>query len=251
MTENHAIVVGGTRGLGRGIVELWAEEANPLSVMGRRLPETTAPFVREGIRYYAADVTQPESLFPVLNQIVEATGLVSRLVFSQRYRGTGDTLGGELEVGVKGTQRIIEHLLATGSFAPSAAIVVVSSVCGQLIAAEQPLGYHVNKAALDQLVRFYAVQLASRGIRVNGVAPHLVEKEEGRAFYLQNPELKRHYEAVIPLGQMATPRDVANAIDFLCSEKASHITGQTLVVDGGLTVLLQHSLAARPPIQPL
>jgi NAD(P)-dependent dehydrogenase (short-subunit alcohol dehydrogenase family) len=220
MTENHAIVVGGTRGLGRGIVELWAEGSTPLSVMGRRLPETTAPFVREGIRYYAADVTQPESLFPVLNQIVETTGLVSRLVFSQRYRGTGDTLGGELEG-------------------------------GQLIAAEQPLGYHVNKAALDQLVRFYAVQLASRGIRVNGVAPNLVEKEEGRAFYLQNPELKRHYEAVIPLGQMATPRDIANAIDFLCSEKASHITGQTLVVDGGLTVLLQHSLAARPPIQSL
>ena len=47
MTENHAIVVGGTRGLGRGIVELWAEGSTPLSVMGRRLPETTAPFVRE------------------------------------------------------------------------------------------------------------------------------------------------------------------------------------------------------------
>ena len=178
-------------------------------------------------------------------------GQVSRLVFSQRFRGIGDTLDGELDVGVKGTQRIIDYLVSKDMFAEKPAIAIVSSVLGQFIAAEQPLGYHITKAAQDQLVRFYAVQLASKGIRVNGVAPNLIEKETGREFYLKNPELKRHYESLIPLGHMGTPRDVANAIDFLCSDRAAHITGQILTVDGGLTVLLQHSLGARPEIRPI
>jgi NAD(P)-dependent dehydrogenase (short-subunit alcohol dehydrogenase family) len=250
MTSNHAVVVGGTRGLGRGLVELWSEGTDVISIIGRREPSTTLPLMREGIRHYSADITQPGSIIPALNEIVRVSGPISRLVFSQRYRGSGDTLDQELEVGLKGTQRIIDQLVERTQFADRAAIVVISSVCSHLIAAEQPLGYHVNKAGLEHLVRFYAVQLASKGIRVNAVAPNLIEKEEGREFYRQNPEIKQHYESVIPLGQMGTLRDVAYAIDFLCSERAAYITGQTLIVDGGLTLLLQHSLASRPPIKP-
>ena len=251
MTQNHSIVVGGTRGLGRALVELWAEEKGDISVIGRRLPDASVPPLREGIRFYSVDLTKIESIAPAIDEIVQVAGQISRLVFAQRFRGSGDTLDGELDVGVKGTQRIIDYLVSKDLFAEQCAIVVVSSVLGQFIAAEQPLGYHVTKAAQDQLVRFYAVQLASWGIRVNGVAPNLIEKETGREFYLKNPELKRHYESLIPLGQMGTPRDVANAIDFLCSDRAAHITGQILNVDGGLTVLMQHSLGARPEIRPM
>jgi NAD(P)-dependent dehydrogenase (short-subunit alcohol dehydrogenase family) len=251
MTQNHSIVVGGTRGLGRALVELWAEETNAVSVIGRRLPDASLPQPHDGIRFYSADLTKLESIVPAMDEILRVAGPVSRLVFSQRFRGTEDTLDGELDVGVKGTQRIIDYLVSRDLFARQSAIVVVSSVLGQFIAAEQPLGYHVTKAAQDQLVRFYAVQLASRGIRVNGVAPNLIEKETGRDFYLKNPELKQHYESLIPLGHMGTPRDVANAIDFLCSDRAAHITGQTLIVDGGLTLLMQHSLGARPEIRPM
>ena len=246
MNSHHSIVIGGTKGLGRGLVQLWSEGEGTISVIGRRLPSAETCVSGDRIHYFSADITQPESIFPSLDETVKLSGPVARLVFSQRYRGTGDTLDGELKVGVKATQQIIEHLTKTDQFARNAAIVVVSSVCGQFIAAEQPLGYHVTKAALDQLVRFYAVQLAPQGVRVNGVAPNLILKEEGAEFYRQNPELQRHYEAVIPLGTMGSPRDVANAIDFLCSERARHITGQTLIVDGGLTVLLQHSLGVRP-----
>ncbi|MEI8017653.1 MAG: SDR family oxidoreductase [Schlesneria sp.] len=251
MTKNHSIVVGGTRGLGRALVELWAGETGDISVIGRRLPDASVTQPRDGIRFYSADLTKPESIVPAIDEIVQTAGQVSRLVFSQRFRGTGDTLDGEFDVGVKGTQRIIDYLVSKDLFAEQCAIVVVSSVLGQFIAAEQPLGYHITKAAQDQLVRFYAVQMASWGIRVNGVAPNLIEKETGREFYLKNPELKIHYESLIPLGQMGTPRDVANAIDFLCSDRAAHITGQILNVDGGLTVLMQHSLGARPDIRPI
>lgn len=250
MNPSHAIVVGGTRGLGRGLVELWAEGTDPISVIGRNVTPSVVPKHQGNVRHYAADITVADSILPALQRMIQLSGPVSRLVFSQRFRGTGDTLDAELEVGIKGTQRIIEHLVSTGQFAAHASIVVVSSVCSELITPEQPLGYHLTKSALDQLVRFYAVRLARQGIRVNGVAPNLIEKEEGRAFYLQNPELKKHYETIIPLGQMGTPRDVANAIDFLCSDRAAYITGQILTIDGGLTLQLQHSLTA-PPVIPL
>lgn len=248
MNHSHALVVGGTRGLGRGLVELWSEGTDAVSVIGRNLPVADIAAPRAMVRYYTADVTDENRVASVIDEIVRVAGPVARLVFSQRYRGQSDSFDGELEVSLKGTRRIIEHVVARDQFAQSAAIVVVSSVLGRFIAAEQPLGYHVTRAALDQLVRFYAVQLAPRGIRVNSVAPNLIEKEEGREFYRQNSELKQHYQSVIPLGQMGTPRDVAYAIDFLCSDRAAHITGQTLVVDGGLTAVMQHSLGARPPV---
>lgn len=250
MSQLHSVVVGGTRGLGRALVELWSEGTDAISVIGRKQPSAPKTSPGDSVRYYAADVTQAGSIQPAIDEIVQASGPVSRLVFSQRYRGQGDSLDGELEVSLKGTRRVIEHLLAKSQFASSAAIVVVSSVLGQFIAAEQPLGYHVTRAALDQLVRFYAVQLAPRGIRVNAVSPNLIEKDEGREYYRQHPELKKHYESVIPLGQMGSPRDVAYAIDFLCSERSAHITAQTLVVDGGLTAVMQHSLGARPSVTP-
>ena len=168
----------------------------------------------------------------------------SRARVSQRYRRQGGSWTGARSQ-PEGTRRIVRNPLRKNSSRPLPDCCV-SSVLGQFIAAEQPLGYHVTRAALDQLVRFYAVQLAPRGIRVNAVSPNLIEKEEGREYYRQNPDLKKHYESVIPLGQMGSPRDVAYAIDFLCSDRSAHITGQTLVVDGGLTAVMQHSLGARP-----
>lgn len=246
MSSNHAIVVGGTRGLGRGLIELWAEGADTISVISRNMP-SPRPALRDGIRFYAADITKPDQVEQVLDQIVAASGLVSRLVFSQRFRGSvPESLMGELDVGLLATSRMIDQLVSQNRFTRPASIVIVSSVASHLIAPEQSLGYHVNKAALEQLVRYQAVRLAPLGIRVNAVAPNLIVKDENRDFYLQNPALKQQYEAMIPLGTMGSSRDVAHAIDFLASDRAAHVTGQTLVVDGGLTLLLQHGLIPQP-----
>lgn len=248
MNSNHAIVVGGTRGLGRALVELWAEGTDSISVISRNLP-SPSPASRERIRFYAADVTKSDEVERSLEQMAAVGGPVSKLVFSQRFRGAGaNSLRDELDVGLLATERMIDQLLSKNRFARSASIVIVSSVASHLIAPEQSLGYHVNKAALEQLVRYQAIKLASFGIRVNAVAPNLILKEENLEFYRQNSSLKEKYESLIPLGTMGSSRDVAYAIDFLASERAAHITGQTLVVDGGLTLLLQHGLLPKPPV---
>ena len=115
-------------------------------------------------------------------------------------------------------------------------------MASRFICSEQPVSYHIAKAALNQMVRYYAVALGPRGIRVNAVLPDTLIKDESRAFYEQNPQLRRVNESIIPLGRMGAAEDVANAVLFLCSPQSSFITGHELVVDGGMSLLGQGGL---------
>src|SRR5262249_36827242 len=93
--------------------------------------------------------------------------------------------------------------------------------------------YGAAKAGLMALVRTLAVELASRGVRVNAVAPGAVLTP--RVMALLDEDRRAESAAGIPLGRLATPDDIAHAGTFLASDLASYITGQTLVVDGGAT----------------
>jgi NAD(P)-dependent dehydrogenase (short-subunit alcohol dehydrogenase family) len=94
--------------------------------------------------------------------------------------------------------------------------------------------YCSTKGALAMLVKQHAVELATHGITVNGVAPTVVRGEMG-AHWLANPATREHILKRIPLGRVAEPEDVVGATLFFCSPAASFITGQVLYVDGGLT----------------
>jgi NAD(P)-dependent dehydrogenase (short-subunit alcohol dehydrogenase family) len=119
----------------------------------------------------------------------------------------------------------------------------VSSPADSAIVLEQPLSYHVGKAGISQMVRYYAVKLGKQGINVNGVKPNMVFKERAREYYEQNPDLIALLNEVVPLGRMGLPSDIAEAVVFLSSNKSSYITGQILSVDGGLSVHESASLS--------
>jgi NAD(P)-dependent dehydrogenase (short-subunit alcohol dehydrogenase family) len=121
--------------------------------------------------------------------------------------------------------------------------VLVSSAASDVIAAEQGPGYHVAKAGLNQMARYYAVVLGQAGIRVNVVSPGTVLKPENRDFYLGDARLQALFKQVVPLGRMGTAQEIAEVIDFLGSSNASFITGQTLLVDGGVNLLSTETLA--------
>jgi enoyl-[acyl-carrier protein] reductase III len=93
----------------------------------------------------------------------------------------------------------------------------------------------VSKAALEALVRYLAVELASRGIRVNAVSAGVVET--GALEYFPNREAMVEMGKRNPVGRIVTPEDVAACVTFLCSPEAEMIRGQTLVVDGGWSLL--------------
>lgn len=124
---------------------------------------------------------------------------------------------------------------------------MVSSIADRYVAPEQPLDYHLGKAGFTQLARYYALQLGPLAIRVNVVSPCVVAKDEASEFFDRNEWLVGRYQKFIPLGRMGRPQDIVNAIMFLASDQASYITGQNLVVDGGLTLRSHESLLRDMP----
>ena len=116
-----------------------------------------------------------------------------------------------------------------------ASIVAISSLGAQRVLENYVL-VGTSKAALEALVRYLAVEFAPRGIRVNAVSAGLVET--GALEYFSNrEEMLENSRARTPAGRLVTPRDVADAVAFLCSPAAEMIRGHTLVVDGGYSLL--------------
>ena len=235
----HTLVVGGTRGIGRAVVRRFASEPDAaVSVLGRaELEESALPNVRS----WSVDAADASALQAAVDEVV-AVGPLRNLVLLQRYRGDGDAWQGELDVSLSATRLILDQ--ADRLFAGTGAVVIVGSHAAELVAGEQPVGYHAAKAALRQMARFYAVALGPAGIRVNCVTPGAVLKEESRERYLAEPFAATIADAT-PLGRIGTSEDVADAVAVLCSDATSFVTGQELAVDGGLSLLWQESLIRR------
>lgn len=240
----HALVIGGTRGIGRAVSKALIADGYTVSAIGRRAPSDRDQ-QQPNIRYWLADLADHERVDAVLAEIVEEQGLLSAVVFSQRYRGAEDDWAGEMRTTLEGTRHVIDRL--AGGFSPEqgGSIVVIGSLVGHLVTTEQPLSYHVGKAGLNHLVRYYAVNLGPRRIRVNCVSPATVLKEESRNFYAENDKLYSMYTDLSPLRHMATAEEIADVVVFLCSSKSAVITGQNIFVDCGISLQSQEALARR------
>lgn len=247
----HTVIIGGTKGIGRTIARTLAERGHRVSVLGR-----SEPFRKiEGVNDWQADLKQPDQYLDIIGRIITQNGPITHLVFSQRYRGEADW-DKELAVNLTATRNIIENfknclnqtkpqLSPAQQQAPQRSIVIISSIASSYIAEEQNAQYHLAKAALNQLVRYYAAVLGPLGIRVNSISPGTTVKEESREFYVRNPEIGELYKIITPLGRMGTAEDVAKVVAFLCSVDASFVTGQNIMVDGGISLQSHESLARR------
>jgi NAD(P)-dependent dehydrogenase (short-subunit alcohol dehydrogenase family) len=239
MTTELAVVVGGTKGLGRVVTERFKARGMAVTVISRSVPsEETC-----GVRHVAADLETLTDAAAIVHESLGSFSSLRYLIFCQRYRGVGDSWTGELQVGVTATRTLIEAFMPHFAKSGDRAIGVVSSVYAEFIGGSQPVGYHVAKAGLNQLVRYYANALGKQSIRVNAVMPLTYLKEENKSFYLSNEALMALYGRFVPLGRPGHASDSADALDFLCSEKASFITGQCLYVDGGVSVMWPEGVA--------
>jgi NAD(P)-dependent dehydrogenase (short-subunit alcohol dehydrogenase family) len=243
MAAEHYLIIGGTTGIGRAMVKRLSAQGQTISVIGRH-PSPEVEQHLAGIHFYAVDLVDHAATQQAIDRSVEAAGKLSHVVFFQRYRGKGDAWEGELQVSLTATKVIVEHCRDKFDGTGNHAIVIVSSIASRLVLAEQPVSYHMAKAALVQMMRYYAVTLGSSGIRVNAVSPDACVKEEARKFYEENVPLRELNNSIIPLGRMGTSEDVVNVIQFVCSAQAGFMTGQEIVVDGGLSIV-GHSALAR------
>jgi 3-oxoacyl-[acyl-carrier protein] reductase len=234
------VVTGASRGIGRGIAEAFASEGAQVACVATTLAnaEATASALHAA-RPYQCDVSDETSVDALFKAIEAELGTPSVLVNNAGI--TRDTLlirmkdedwDRVMDVNLKGTFHCIRAVSRPMMKARYGRIINISSVIGQSGAAGQA-NYAASKAGLLGLTMSVAKELGSRGITCNAVAPGFIETDMTESL---PAEFREHVAKNAPAGRLGTPADVAAPVLFLASEAAAYITGQTITVDGGLTL---------------
>ncbi len=239
LTAKHVLIIGGSSGIGNGIARSFAECGARVHVTGTRpdegdyLESEDSDFT--GLTYHQLDVTDREAVTPLAKKI----GALDVLVLCQ-----GAVRYGRAEFAREGWDEVVDVNLnsvmdCARAFHPGmqgrdASIIIVSST-GAFHAMIGNPAYGASKAGAASLVGSLAQAWARDGIRVNGIAPGFVETKMTHVT-TQNAERREGALARIPLGRFGTPSDMAGTALFLASPMASYVTGQSLIVDGGLSL---------------
>jgi 3-oxoacyl-[acyl-carrier protein] reductase len=243
LAGKFAVVTGASRGIGRAIAVDLARAGADVALFGRdlaALEETQAACTaaREGARtkIHVVDVTDEAAVADHIGQMVSAVGRIDIAVANAGQAKDGlilrfksDDLDRLIDVNLKSAFYLSAAVAKPMMKQRGGAIVFVSSIVGLAGNAGQS-AYAATKAGLLGLTKSLAKELGSRNIRVNAVAPGLIET----AMTSEMPAAAREYYLhTIALGRAGAPEDVAPVVTFLASDAARYVTGQTLVVDGG------------------
>jgi len=241
LSGKNALVTGSTRGIGRAIAETLAKSGARVAVVGRDLQKAqeAAAAVGSGAQGFACDVTDTAAVAKLVADVEAAFGSIDILVNNAGI--TRDNLVMRLK---DEDWDAVQNANLRGAFASiravsrgmmkrrSGRIINVSSIVG-IIGNKGQANYAASKAGLIALTKSVAKELGSRNILVNAVAPGFIDTEMTAAM---TPEARAALGQQIALERLGDPKDVAAAVAFLASDLASYITGQVLVVDGGMVM---------------
>ena len=243
-----ALVTGASYGAGAATAFAFAQEGCDVAICATHvdhLKATSARIASTGIRALplTLDLREPESVKRAMAEAASQLGGIDVLVnnaasFLRKpaLEMTPAEWDEVMAVNLRGAfflaQQLARHLVARG--APGA-IVNIASTHGLIGAAERS-AYGISKGALIQMTRMLAIEWARYGIRVNAVAPGRMDTASpARAERTTDPQYLEAMRARIPLNRLTTVEEVAAAVCFLAGERAASITGQILVLDGGMT----------------
>jgi 3-oxoacyl-[acyl-carrier protein] reductase len=244
LQDKVAIVTGASRGIGRAIVVDLAKNGAEVVLVGRdraALDETAAACeaAREDAKtlVLTADVADQPAVEGVVKQVVDTFGRVDfaianagQSIDSLLLRLKPDVIDQMLSVNLKSAFYLASAVAKPMMKQRSGSIVLMSSIVG-LTGNPGQAAYAASKAGLLGLTKSLAKELGSRNIRVNAVAPGLIETAMTEKM---TDEVREYLLKQAALGRPGKPEDVSGVVTFLCSEAAGYITGQTLVVDGGI-----------------
>ena len=236
-----ALVTGSTRGIGRTIAATLGECGARVAIVGRDHEKSNAVAAELGgeAKGFACDVSDTnqvaqlvsnvESAFGSLDILVNNAGVTRDNVVMRLKDDDWDTV---LDANLRGPFAAIRAASRGMMKRRWGRIINITSVVG-MIGNKGQANYAASKAGLIGLTKSVAKELASRNILVNAVAPGFIETEMTDAM---TDEAKRSLTGMIPLDRLGSTADVASVVAFLASEHASYITGQVIVVDGGMVM---------------
>ncbi|MFE5568982.1 SDR family NAD(P)-dependent oxidoreductase [Amycolatopsis japonica] len=235
-----ALVTGGTRGIGLATARALAEAGATVVLTGRDEAKAKEAAAAAGAASgLALDVTDAKAVSTLvrgvakehgkLDIVVANAGIMEDALLGMIREELVDTT---LSTNVAGTLHTVQAAARAMMRKKTGAIVVLASIVGEHGSAGQTV-YAASKAAVANIARSAAKELGRSGIRVNAVAPGVIDTDLTSSL---TEDAKAENIGKTPLGRLGTPEDVANAIRFLVSDDASFITGQVLGIDGGLVL---------------
>jgi len=241
LTGRVALVTGSTRGIGRAIAATLASCGARVAVVGRDAAKASevAGQISPDARGFACDVSDVASVTALIAAVEESFGSLDILVNNAGL--TRDNI--MLRLKDEDWDAVIDANLRGAFVAIRAAtrgmmkrrwgrIINISSVVG-LVGNKGQSNYAASKAGLIGLTKSVAKEFASRNVLANAIAPGFIETDMTNAM---TPEARAALTGAIPLERLGSPNDIAAMVAFLASEHASYITGQVLVVDGGMVM---------------
>jgi len=243
------VVTGAAQGIGLGIVQRFLDEGASVVAFDRNADQLQSATTSLGERCvpFVGDISIHDDCRRAVEMCVTQFGRIDVMC---AHAGIADPLSlldmtdehwrRHIAVNVDGTMYCLVEAARAMAKSNGGAIICTSSINAWFVE-ETHAVYNVTKAAVWALVRSAAIDLASHGIRVNGVAPGVADTPLAE-LVVHNAELAPEYLKSIPLGRFAQPSDIADCVAFLASDQASYITGQTIVIDGGQTLGIPGSL---------
>ncbi|HZD60088.1 MAG TPA: 3-oxoacyl-[acyl-carrier-protein] reductase [Anaerolineae bacterium] len=237
-----ALVTGGNRGIGAAICVRLAKEGATVALTGRdaKAAEDVTSAARSAghdVSFYEADVTNKERMDEIVSAVAKQHGSIDIVVNNAGItrdalfvRMKGEDWNAVIDTNLTGIFNVTQAASKLMLKQKRGSIISVSSVIG-LMGNPGQANYAASKAGIIGLTKALAKEFASRSVRVNAIAPGFIVTEMTRKL---SEDVRERVLGQIPLGYFGEPEDVAAAVTFLASDDARYITGQVLVVDGGM-----------------